>query len=422
MEDTESSEEKRSIFSLLSPKSLRKRSSTDQKSVTSLQPDASLVIPKRKPTYQIFTEHDPQLQCNYYQALNLDIKGFESTLVRELKQFLKVFIRYGTRIFCAYVLFALVFAVLFSFAPSQLRWKRDPFAADRRTLESSSTDDSLMAENIATEKLDDPEIAGFFARFVFSFCGLLSRSLNTCGLEITPPGATWALFVWSILTYFALCVAVFFLSIFFMRFSVPPAKVIFSKWCVVTVHPSTGERLLQFRVANERGFGQEILQASVSVVLGMSQVKQKKKNKRRFFTCELENPEQPQMPTVWTLTHVIDRRSPFWKKSTADLNEAFADISVVFSAVDPVLFRNIYACHRYDANQIKFNAEFVPVARYDNRAHSFDFDMSKLHNIKAFRKPPTPSATMNVRRSDSEPDKGGKRDTLLAKFNRLLTS
>eukprot|EP00054_Salpingoeca_dolichothecata_P026743 m.192816 g.192816 ORF g.192816 m.192816 type:complete len:511 (+) comp25754_c0_seq2:131-1663(+) len=202
------------------------------------------------------------------------------------------------------------------------------------------------------------------------------------GLSIEPsyhdPYIFW---VWQAMSYVGLLLQVVMTGLFFTKFSRTPPRVQFSKFCIVTDSGITSHRALEFRVLNLRPFGHDVLNAQVEVVFSYSP--RVIPRMRRSLTLKLVSPSVPQMPHMWTLSHVIDDESPLYGYDWDALEQEKGWLQVLMRGVDPVTSDVFFAKTQYDTGAFLFDACFENVV--DENAEGTVCDIAKFHHVRVLR-------------------------------------
>ena len=142
------------------------------------------------------------------------------------------------------------------------------------------------------------------------------------------------------------------------KFSLVPARVLFSK--VAVVAPHEGGQALVFRMANERT--SHIVDAKVSVMLVRNEL-QGGEAVRRAHDLRLARGGSALFAHAWTAIHPIDRAGPLHGETAESLAAAEAEIFVNVSGFDEGLMRTVHALHVYPASQIRWNARFREILK-----------------------------------------------------------
>jgi inward rectifier potassium channel len=163
----------------------------------------------------------------------------------------------------------------------------------------------------------------------------------------------------------------------FARFSRPTAKILFSKYILVTtrdLQPS-----LIFRVANERH--NFILESTAQVYLILDEQTAEGEFVRRIHELKLVRHRTPSLFLSWTIVHQIDTDSPLYGMTAADLQQRQANISVLVSGVDETVAYTINARHNYIPEEILFERKFVDIIHKSENGDRF-FDYGLFHDVE----------------------------------------
>jgi inward rectifier potassium channel len=163
----------------------------------------------------------------------------------------------------------------------------------------------------------------------------------------------------------------------FARFSRPTAKLLFSQFVIITTH--NRQPTLMFRVANERH--NYILEATAQVYLIVDEVTAEGDSMRRIHELKLIRQRTPNLVLTWTIMHLIDRDSPLYGLTVADLQQQRANISVLVSGVDETVAYTISARHVYDTTEILSDHKFENIIVQSANGDRF-FDYSLFHQVR----------------------------------------
>jgi inward rectifier potassium channel len=141
----------------------------------------------------------------------------------------------------------------------------------------------------------------------------------------------------------------------FVRFSRPRAKLVFATNPVVAMH--NGKQTLMVRIANGRAAGLADARAQLNVLL--TETTAEGKVLHRAQELRLERAHIPIFPFFWTLTHVLDERSPLHGYDAARAIEANAQVFVLLEARDPTLATMIHDIHNYAPKDIRFGMRYA---------------------------------------------------------------
>ncbi len=165
-------------------------------------------------------------------------------------------------------------------------------------------------------------------------------------------------------------------GLMFARFSLPQARVIFTK--VAVIAPYNGIPTLMFRVANERK--NWILEAEISVTIVKNEFNQEGQMMRRFYNIPLIRNQSPLFALSWTVMHSIDENSILYGVTYEEMIDLDMEILVTLTGVDETLSQNIYARHSFLASEIHWNMRFVDIlAKMRDGRRCIDY--TKFHDV-----------------------------------------
>ena len=144
-------------------------------------------------------------------------------------------------------------------------------------------------------------------------------------------------------------------GLIFARFSVPTARVMFSR--VVVIAPFDGVLTLMFRAANQRH--NQILEAQFRVSLVRDEVTLEGKSMRRIYDLPLVRNQTPIFGQTLTVMHPIDEHSPLYNATQSTLLASDVAIVVILTGIDDTVSQTVHARHIYSAQDILCNMAFV---------------------------------------------------------------
>ncbi|MGB3136139.1 MAG: ion channel [Nodosilinea sp.] len=163
----------------------------------------------------------------------------------------------------------------------------------------------------------------------------------------------------------------------FARFSLPTARIIFSRCAVVG--PYNGVPTLMFRSANQRR--NRILEARLWVTLVRDETTAEGEFFRRFYDLPLVRPQTPLFALTWTAMHSIDAQSPLYGETSDSLAATSSEIIVILTGMDETLSQTIHARHSFIAEEILWHHQFLDIlgqAADGRRA----IDFRNFHRVK----------------------------------------
>ncbi|NJM72467.1 MAG: ATP-sensitive inward rectifier potassium channel 10 [Scytonema sp. RU_4_4] len=165
-------------------------------------------------------------------------------------------------------------------------------------------------------------------------------------------------------------------GLMFARFSLPKARVMFSRIAVITPHNDIPTLML--RVANERQ--NWILEAQVRVTLVRSEISKEGEVMRRFYDVSLLRSHSPLFALSWTIMHPINESSPLYGVSPEEMLEDDMEVLVTLTGLDETVSQTIHARHSYVGEEILWNMRFVNIlSKTPEGKRSIDY--SRFHDV-----------------------------------------
>jgi inward rectifier potassium channel len=206
---------------------------------------------------------------------------------------------------------------------------------------------SVQPEAIANSRPDN-----FFDRFFFSV-----QTMASIGYGAMYPATVYA----NVLVTIESIVGLFFIAVttglVFARFSLPTARILFSK--IAVVNSFNGTPTLMFRTANKRR--NYILEAQLWVSLVRDEITQEGEYIRRFHDLSLVRSHSPVFTMSWLAMHNIDANSPLAGHNAETLRRDRAQIIVTLTGLDETLSQTIHARHEFNAADILWNHRFIDI-------------------------------------------------------------
>lgn len=164
----------------------------------------------------------------------------------------------------------------------------------------------------------------------------------------------------------------------FARFSLPKARVLFSRVAVITLHD--GVPTLMFRVANERQSW--ILEAQVNVNLVVNEITQEGQAMRKFYNLPLFRHHSSLFLLTWTVMHPITENSPLYGINLDEMLSREMEILVTLTGIDQTVSDNIHAYHSYIPTEILWNHQFADILS-KTRDGRRSVDYNRFHDVVA---------------------------------------
>lgn len=177
--------------------------------------------------------------------------------------------------------------------------------------------------------------------------------------------------------YMGLISAAMMTGLIFSKFSVPKARVVFSRNAVVSRRD--GVPSLFFRMANERS--NQVVEAHVQVVVLRDEITAEGESLRRLVDVKIDRNHSPVFGLSWTVTHPLDEQSPFYKMSKEKLEKQNIQLFVSFVGIDNVTGQTIHARHTYPFKEIIWNARFADMFGADHNGKRY-VNFAVLHKVE----------------------------------------
>ena len=145
-------------------------------------------------------------------------------------------------------------------------------------------------------------------------------------------------------------------GLMFARFSMPRARIRFSRHAVVA--PFQGGTALMFRAANERR--SELV--GVECELLFSRFETREGNRQRnFYRLPLERDRVTFFSLSWTVVHPIAPSSPLFGETAESLAESQAELLVLLKGTDDTLSQGVMIRTSYTAEELRWGRRFVSI-------------------------------------------------------------
>lgn len=207
------------------------------------------------------------------------------------------------------------------------------------------------------------------------------HTLATVGYGTMSPANLYANIISSIEAFVGLLASAIMTGLVFAKFSVPKARVMFSKHAVVCRRD--GRLSLMFRVANSRG--NQVLEARVNVVLVRFDITVEGERVRRLLDLETDRNRSPVFGLSWILSHYLDNpQSALQNFDAKKFEEVRGQIVVTFAGTDNTTGQSINARHVYDYSEVKWNHRLVDIFLTDSEGTDY-VDYGKFHDVESVK-------------------------------------
>jgi inward rectifier potassium channel len=202
------------------------------------------------------------------------------------------------------------------------------------------------------------------------------HTLGSIGYGVIAPKTTYANIIVTLEAITSLLIIAVVTGLAFARFSLPTARVLFSRVAVIT--PYNGVPTLMFRAANQRR--NLILEAQLQVYLMRDEITAEEQFIRRIYDLKLIRHRSPSFALTWTAMHPIDEDSPLYGATLESLFESQTTLVISLSGVDETVAQALHARHIYAAQDIMWNHRFVDIVSNSGRGDRC-IDYKYFHDV-----------------------------------------
>ncbi|AFY77824.1 Inward rectifier potassium channel [Pleurocapsa sp. PCC 7327] len=202
------------------------------------------------------------------------------------------------------------------------------------------------------------------------------HTLASIGYGVIAPKTTYANIIVTLSAITSLLTIAVVTGLAFARFSLPTARVLFSR--VAVIAPYDGVPTLMFRAANQRR--NLILEAQLQVYLMRDEISSEGQFMRRIYDLKLLRHQSPSFALTWAAMHPIDENSPLYGATPDSLFDNQTTLVISLSGIDETVAQAIHARHIYAAQDILWNNRFVDVLRDSPNGDRY-IDYNHFHDI-----------------------------------------
>jgi inward rectifier potassium channel len=169
----------------------------------------------------------------------------------------------------------------------------------------------------------------------------------------------------------------FITGLLYGRFSKPKAAIRFSSNLIL--REFKGGRALMFRLMNNRKT--LMIEPEVSVTLSMNEEDETGQYKRSFYALELEREKITYLPTMWTIVHPIDEKSPLFKLTNEEIEKLNAGLYILVRYHEESFGQNVYQTSSYKFTQVVSNVKYIPSSSINEDGYTV-LDHDKLSEVE----------------------------------------
>ncbi len=213
---------------------------------------------------------------------------------------------------------------------------------------------------------------GFLQAFFFSV-----HTLSTIGYGNVVPSGLLANSVVAVESLLGLLGFALATGIIFARFARPTTKIMYSRNALIA--PYRDITAFEFRVINARS--NQIIELGAQVIFARFEQAQGEKL-RRYYPLPLEREKVAFFPLSWTVVHPIDRNSPLYGLTQADLISADAEFLILLTGIDETFSETVHSRSSYKHNEIVWGAKFINVFNRADRRQQLSINLERFHGTE----------------------------------------
>lgn len=150
----------------------------------------------------------------------------------------------------------------------------------------------------------------------------------------------------------------FITGLLYGRFSKPKAAIKFSENIILREFKDS--RAIMFRLMNSRKT--VMIEPKIKVTLAVTDQKTEEK---KFYNLSLERDAIMYLPTVWTIVHVIDAKSPLFELSNEDISKLNAELYLLLQYHEESFAQNVYQIYSYDFMEMEIDVKYKSSYKFD---------------------------------------------------------
>lgn len=150
----------------------------------------------------------------------------------------------------------------------------------------------------------------------------------------------------------------FITGLLYGRFSKPKAAIKFSE--NIILREFKDKRAIMFRLMNSRKT--VMIEPKIKVTLSITDEKTEEK---KFYNLNLERDAIMYLPTVWTIVHEIDEKSPLYNFSNQEILNLNAELFMLLQYHEESFAQNVYQIYSYDFDELKVDVKYKSSYTFD---------------------------------------------------------
>ena len=168
----------------------------------------------------------------------------------------------------------------------------------------------------------------------------------------------------------------FITGLLYGRFSKAKAAIHFSDNLILRDFKE--HRAIMFRLMNSRKT--VMIEPEITVTLSINEKNKKGEYKREFYRLNLERDKIMYLPTVWTIVHEIDEKSPLFKYSDKEIENLEAKLYALIQYHEESFGQKVYQITSYDFSELESGVKYTPSFGFDEEGYTV-LDHDNLNEV-----------------------------------------
>jgi len=218
--------------------------------------------------------------------------------------------------------------------------------------------------SIGIEQITKPKgtfLEDFLNGFFFS-----AQTLTTVGYGGIAPKGMAANFIAAFEAMLGLLSFSFITGLLYGRFSKPKAYIAFSK--NIILRNFKDQKAIMFRLMNSRKT--VMIEPEITVTLSITEKNKSGVYKRNFYELELERSKIMYLPTVWTIVHAINAKSPLFNYSKEDIKKLDAQLYILINYHEESFSQKVYQVYSYDFEDLITDVQYKPASHFNAEGYT----------------------------------------------------
>ncbi|CAL2074963.1 ion channel [Tenacibaculum sp. 190524A02b] len=221
-----------------------------------------------------------------------------------------------------------------------------------------------------------PSKGNFFDDFLNGFF-FSAQTLTTVGYGGIAPQGISANIIAAFEALIGLLCFSFITGLLYGRFSKPKAAIRFSSNLILRDFKE-GQAIM-FRLMNNRKT--VMIEPEITVTLSVNEKDETGNYNRNYYRLNLERDKIMYLPTVWTIVHEIDDKSPLSKYSALEIQDLDAKIYILLKYHEESFGQTVYQASSYDFSEMQANVKFSPSSTFNKDGFTV-LDHTTLSNVE----------------------------------------